>query len=127
MLDPRVTSRTHTAHGVVIKLGATEVATAVQRGARARATEHRVLVNGEPGIVALSAKTGRPLGVMACTVVDGRIVETLSVTDPERLAAIDLPTTARTPPSGRKNSRPPALRKTGVPYDPPGILPGGGG
>jgi RNA polymerase sigma-70 factor (ECF subfamily) len=28
---------------------------------------------------------------MACTVVDGRIVEILSTTDPDRLAAMDLP------------------------------------
>jgi hypothetical protein len=75
---------------MTFELGATEVATTVQRGARARTTAQRILVNGEPGIVAWSAK-GRPLGVMACTVVAGRIVEILSVTDPKRLAAMDLP------------------------------------
>jgi RNA polymerase sigma-70 factor (ECF subfamily) len=53
-------------------------------------TARRVLVNGEPGIVAWGAN-GKPVGVMACTVVDGRIVEILSMTDPERLAAMDLP------------------------------------
>jgi RNA polymerase sigma factor (sigma-70 family) len=90
VLDPDVMWRTHTAHGVVVKLGATEVAIAAQRGARAKATAQRVLVNGEPGIVAWGEK-GKPLGVMACTVVDGRIVELLSVTDPKRLAAMDLP------------------------------------
>jgi hypothetical protein len=31
------------------------------------------------------------MSVMACTVVDGRIVEMVSVTDPERLAAMELP------------------------------------
>ena len=36
-------------------------------------------------------REGQAVGVMACTVVDGRIVEILSVTDPERLAAMDLP------------------------------------
>jgi RNA polymerase sigma factor (sigma-70 family) len=90
VLDPDVVWRTHTAHGVVVKTGAVEVATAVQRGARARPTAQRVLVNGDPGIVSWGAK-GKPLGVMACNVVHGRIVEILSVTDPERLAAIDLP------------------------------------
>lgn len=49
-----------------------------------------VLVNGEPGILAWNAN-GNPRSVMACTVVDGRIVEILSVSDPERLAAMDLP------------------------------------
>ena len=90
VLDPDVTARTHTAHGVVVRIGATEVATTLRRGTRAKATAHRVLVNGEPGVLAWSAK-GRPLGVMSCTVVDGRIVEILSVTDPKRLATMDLP------------------------------------
>ena len=56
----------------------------------AKLTARRVLVNGEPGIVAWG-ENGKPRSVMACTVVDGRIVEMLSVTDPERLAAMDLP------------------------------------
>jgi RNA polymerase sigma-70 factor (ECF subfamily) len=90
LLDPDVTWRTHTAHGVVVKLGATEVATAVQRGARVKATARPVLVDGEPGIVAW-AENGRPLGVLACTVVDGRIVEIVSLRDPGRLASMDLP------------------------------------
>lgn len=90
VLDPDVISRTHTPHGMVVRLGATEVATRMVRGARAKATAQRVLVNGEPGMVAWGAK-GKPLGVMACIVVDGRIVEILSVTDPKRLAATDLP------------------------------------
>jgi hypothetical protein len=75
---------------VVVRLGAAEVAGRTQRGARAAVTARRVLVNGEPGIVAWGAN-GKPVGVMACTVVDGRIVEILSMTDPERLAAMDLP------------------------------------
>lgn len=49
-----------------------------------------ILVNGEPGVVVYAAN-GRPLSVMACTVVGGRIVEILSMTDPERLAAMDVP------------------------------------
>jgi RNA polymerase sigma-70 factor (ECF subfamily) len=58
---------------------------------RPNATKARpVLVNGEPGIVAWGAN-GKPLGVMACTVVNGRIVEILSIRDPQRLAAMDLP------------------------------------
>jgi len=49
------------------------------------------MVNGEPGFVVISDRTGKPLGVMACSVADGRIVEMVSVTDPERLASMDLP------------------------------------
>ncbi|WP_211229329.1 sigma-70 family RNA polymerase sigma factor [Nakamurella lactea] len=90
LLDPDVTWRTRTAHGVTVRLGATEVAAHAERGARARATAQRVLVNGEPGVVAWSAG-GRPLGVLACTVVDGRIVEIRSMRDPDQLAAMNLP------------------------------------
>jgi len=93
VLDPDVAWRTHTARGVVVRLGATEVAARAQLGAHAKVSARRVLVNGEPGIMAWSAD-GRPRSVMACTVVDGRIIEMLSVTDPERLAAMDLPTPA---------------------------------
>src|SRR5579863_2150030 len=79
VLDPDVMTRTHTARGVVVKRGAPEVATTVLRQARAKSTARRVLVNGEPGMAAWTA-TGRPVGVMGCIVVDGRIVEILSVT-----------------------------------------------
>ncbi len=89
VLDPAVTWRTHTARGVVLRLGASEVAARAQRGARAKGTARPVLVNGEPGIVAWSM-TGTPMSVMACTVVDERIVEIVSVTDPHRLASMDL-------------------------------------
>ncbi len=90
VLDPEVTWRAHTARGVVVRLGATEVASRAQHGIDAKVTARRVLVNDEPGIAAWGAN-GKPHSVMACTVVDGRIVEIVSVTDPERLAAMDLP------------------------------------
>jgi RNA polymerase sigma-70 factor (ECF subfamily) len=90
VLDPDVTWRTYTRHGVVMGLGAAEAASRVQRAARAAVTARPVLVNGEPGVVVWAAN-GKPVGVMACTVTDGRIVEILSVTDGERLAAMDLP------------------------------------
>jgi RNA polymerase sigma factor (sigma-70 family) len=90
VLDPDVTWRSYTARGVVIRLGAAEVATRAQRGARATVTARPVLVNGEPGVVVWD-RDGRPVSVMACTVVDDRIVEILSIQDPERLAAMDLP------------------------------------
>ncbi|GAB1509720.1 sigma-70 family RNA polymerase sigma factor [Actinophytocola sp. KF-1] len=90
VLDPDVTWRAHTTRGVVVRLGATAVAGIAQRGARATVTARPALVNGEPGIIAWRAD-GTPLAVMACTVADGRIVDILSVTDPDRLAAMDLP------------------------------------
>ena len=42
-----------------------------------------------PGSCSGTRRAGR--GVMACTVVDGRIVDMLSVIDPKRLAEMDLP------------------------------------
>jgi RNA polymerase sigma factor (sigma-70 family) len=90
VLDPDVTWRSYTARGVVIRLGAAEVADRAQRGARATVTARPVLVNGEPGVVVWD-RNGKPVSVMACTVVDDRIVEILSIQDPERLAAMDLP------------------------------------
>ncbi|GAA4751871.1 sigma-70 family RNA polymerase sigma factor [Nocardioides endophyticus] len=90
VLDPDVTWRVHTPRGVIVRSGATEVAAKAQRGIHTKVVARRVLVNGEPGIVAWDP-SGRARSAMACTVVDGRIVEMVSVTDPERLAAIDLP------------------------------------
>jgi RNA polymerase sigma factor (sigma-70 family) len=46
------------------------------------------LVNGAAGVVV--APRGRPFSVMAFTVREGRIVEIDAVTDPERLARLDL-------------------------------------
>jgi RNA polymerase sigma-70 factor (ECF subfamily) len=48
------------------------------------------LVNGAPGFAAWNPD-GRLRAVMACTVVDGRIVEMESITDPRQLASVDLP------------------------------------
>jgi RNA polymerase sigma factor (sigma-70 family) len=90
VLDPDVTWRAYNGRGVVVRRGATEVAARAQRGARAQVSTCPVVVNGEPGFVVSDLK-GKPLGVMACTVADGRIVEMVSVTDPERLASMDLP------------------------------------
>jgi RNA polymerase sigma-70 factor (ECF subfamily) len=49
-----------------------------------------VLVNGLPGLVAWREE-GVPLSVVAFTVVDGRIAGIAVVTDPARLASMDLP------------------------------------
>jgi RNA polymerase sigma-70 factor (ECF subfamily) len=90
VLDPDVTWRAYTGRGVVVRRGATEVATRARRGAQAQVNTFPVVVNGEPGFV-VSDRKGKPLGIMACTVADGRIIEMVSVTDPERLASMDLP------------------------------------
>jgi RNA polymerase sigma-70 factor (ECF subfamily) len=71
-------------------VGAAEVAGPVLRGARSMTSVLPVLVNGEPGFVAWGAN-GKVLGVGACTVVDGRIVELLTVSDSKRLDTMGLP------------------------------------
>ncbi|GAA4849609.1 sigma-70 family RNA polymerase sigma factor [Luteimicrobium xylanilyticum] len=90
VLDPDVVWTTHTSHGTTVRLGSTELARQAVRGRDARVTGRRVLVDGEPGIMTWGP-TGKPLGLMACTVVEDRIVEVTSVLDARVLAAIDLP------------------------------------
>lgn len=90
VLDPDVTWRSYTARGTVMHLGATEVMAAAQRGRHMAIVGDRVLVNGEPGVL-FRGRGGKPVSVMACTVVDGRIVDVVALVDPVRLAAIDLP------------------------------------
>jgi RNA polymerase sigma-70 factor (ECF subfamily) len=89
VLDPDVTWRAFTPRGKIVKLGATQVVAAVRHGRRATIVARRVLVNGEPGI--LTWINGKPVSVMACTVINGRIVDVLALLDPIRLAAMDLP------------------------------------
>ncbi len=90
LLDPEITWRTYTPHGVVVKLGVTDVLAAAERGARAATIARRVLVNGNPGILTWS-RTGKPLSLMSCTVRDGKIVDVVALLDPARLATMDLP------------------------------------
>jgi RNA polymerase sigma factor (sigma-70 family) len=92
LLDPEVTWRSRTRHGLVVRQGAEEIATRAQRGARSSDVRAAV-VNGLPGVASYAAN-GRLVGVMACTVVDGRIVAIESVSDPDRLAEIGTVTSA---------------------------------
>lgn len=90
VLDPDVCWRTHTAKGVVVRRGATEVAGVLERGTGAEVVARCVLVNGEPGIMVWDTQ-GKPRAVMACTVVDGQIIEMQSVIASSTLATMDLP------------------------------------
>jgi RNA polymerase sigma-70 factor (ECF subfamily) len=90
VLDPEVRLTVDTPDGVVVTLGATEVAAGAQRSAGAAARGRAVLVNGLPGLVSWR-EDGVPLSVIAFTVVDGRIGGIAVVTDPARLASMDLP------------------------------------
>ncbi|MFG1706600.1 sigma-70 family RNA polymerase sigma factor [Nonomuraea sp. M3C6] len=90
VLDPEVRLTVDTPDGAVVILGATQVAAGAQLGASAAARGRAVLVNGLPGIVSWR-EDGSPLSVIAFTVVDGRIAGIATVTDPARLASMDLP------------------------------------
>ncbi|HEX3786476.1 MAG TPA: sigma-70 family RNA polymerase sigma factor [Pseudonocardiaceae bacterium] len=90
VLDPAVKLTVDTADGVVVVLGATKVAAGAQLSAAAAGWGRAVLVDGRPGVVSWRAD-GAPLSVMAFTVAEGRIVAVTVVTDPARLASMDLP------------------------------------
>lgn len=90
LLDPEVTWHRHTAHGTTTTVGAGEVLSYLHHGDPARLEVRRVAVNGEPGLL-VWGPSGRPLGLMACTVADGRIVRIDSIVDAQRLARMELP------------------------------------
>lgn len=90
VLDPEVSWQRFTATGVTVGTGFDAVVDAVRRGQGTRVQARRVLVNGEPGILA-SGPTGRPISVMACTVEDGKLVGIVSIIDPVRLSQLQLP------------------------------------
>ncbi|WIY05381.1 sigma-70 family RNA polymerase sigma factor [Amycolatopsis mongoliensis] len=88
VLDPDVKLTVDTPDGVVVVLGATNVAAGARFGAASGG--RAVLVGGLPGVVAWR-EDGSPLSVVAFTVVDGRIAGIAAVADPARLASMDLP------------------------------------
>lgn len=90
VLDPDLTWTRRTARDEVVFIGANAVLEAVRRGDPSRIEARRVSVNGAPGIL-VWGPTGKPVGLMACTVVGGRIVDVDSLLDPARLARMDLP------------------------------------
>ncbi|MGZ3119546.1 sigma-70 family RNA polymerase sigma factor [Streptomyces sp. H62] len=90
VLDPDVRRTVQTSDGVIVTLGATEVATGARLSADAAVRGRAVLVNGRPGVMSWHAD-GTPLSVVAFTVAEGRITDITVVVDPVRLAAADLP------------------------------------
>jgi hypothetical protein len=90
VLDPAVQLTVDTPDGAVVILGATKVAAGAQLAARAAARGQAVFLSGLPGVVSWR-EDGAPLSVMAFTVADGRITGIAAVTDPARLASMDLP------------------------------------
>ncbi|MFD4633050.1 sigma-70 family RNA polymerase sigma factor [Streptomyces sp. NPDC058284] len=90
VLDPEVKLTVDTPDGVLVTLGATRIAAGAQLSSAAAARGRAVLVNGLAGIMAWR-EDGSPLSVVSFDVEDGRIVRISVVTDPAKLAAVELP------------------------------------
>lgn len=93
VLDPEVELTVDTPSGVFVTLGATKVAAGAQLSAGAAVRGRAVRVNGLPGMISWR-EDGIALSVLAFTVVDGRITAVTVVTDPAKLALMDLPAPA---------------------------------
>ncbi|MBZ4323589.1 RNA polymerase sigma factor SigJ [Streptomyces huiliensis] len=90
LLDPDVVARSDggPSRAFSVVRGAEAVARQASRFARVAESARPALVNGAAGVVATAG--GAPFSVLAFTVVDDRIVALDILTDPERLAALDL-------------------------------------
>jgi RNA polymerase sigma-70 factor (ECF subfamily) len=86
VLAPDVELQARGPEGTVVVRGASEVAARARMGARPDALARPVLVDGLPGVLIIAA--GRPVTVMAFTVVDGAITAIHVLTDPDRLAQV---------------------------------------
>ncbi|MEU8502124.1 hypothetical protein AB0C86_36225 [Streptomyces lavendulae] len=76
--------------GEIVVLGATKIAAGTQSAAGAATLGRPALVNGSPGVISWHAD-GSPLSVLAFTVAHDRITRITAVTDPAKLALMDLP------------------------------------
>ncbi|MFD0683885.1 sigma-70 family RNA polymerase sigma factor [Actinomadura fibrosa] len=89
VLDPDVKLTVDTPGGVVVTLGATEVASGARMFSGQAARHRPVLVNGVPGHMSWRSD-GTPLSVIAFTVIERRITGIHIVVDPAKLASIHL-------------------------------------
>ncbi|WP_406230730.1 sigma-70 family RNA polymerase sigma factor [Nocardia sp. NBC_01009] len=90
VLDPNVKLTVDTPDGMVVTLGATEVAAGARMFSGEVARHRPVLVNGVPGHMSWRPD-GSPLSVIAVTVTEGWITAIHIVVDPAKLASIHLP------------------------------------
>ncbi|GGP79574.1 sigma-70 family RNA polymerase sigma factor [Streptosporangium pseudovulgare] len=90
VLDPNVKLTVDTPGGMVVTLGATEVAAGARMFSGEVARQRPVLVNGIPGHMSWRSD-GTPLSAIAFTVAEGRITGIHIVVDPAELASIQLP------------------------------------
>ncbi|WP_433890402.1 sigma-70 family RNA polymerase sigma factor [Streptomyces sp. CA-111067] len=90
VLDPEVRLTVDTPAGEVVTLGATRVAASAQLGASAAVHGRPALLGTRPAVISWRAD-GSPLSVLAFTVTATRITEITALTDPAKLALMDLP------------------------------------
>ncbi|MGO4758183.1 sigma factor-like helix-turn-helix DNA-binding protein, partial [Streptomyces sp. 2MCAF27] len=90
VLDPDVVARSDggTLRPSLLRRGAADVASQAITFARLAEAARPVLINGSPGVV--SVAEGRVVSVMAFTIRGGRITALDILTDPERIAGLDL-------------------------------------
>ncbi|MBO0652463.1 sigma-70 family RNA polymerase sigma factor [Streptomyces triculaminicus] len=90
VLDPDVVARSDggTLLPSALRRGAAEVASQAITFARFAEAGRPALINGTPGVVAFAQ--GRPMSVMAFTIQGDRVIALDILTDPERLARLDL-------------------------------------
>ncbi|MGW3563720.1 sigma-70 family RNA polymerase sigma factor [Streptomyces sp. NPDC000941] len=90
VLDPDVVARSDggTLRPSLLRRGAADVASQAITFARIAEAARPVLINGSPGVV--SVAEGRVVSVMAFTIRGGRITALDILTDPERIAGMDL-------------------------------------
>lgn len=105
VLDPDVVLRSDGGERLphLLARGARAVADSSVAYATLAEPSRPVLVNGSPG--ALGMENGRPASVVSFTVVDGRIVAMDILTDPARVAALNLPALGLGPPTASPGRR----------------------
>jgi RNA polymerase sigma factor (sigma-70 family) len=87
LLDPEIVLHADTPGGSKILRGAIDVARGAMAYSARAAFARRALINGTAGLVAVAH--GRPIAVMAFSVVDGTIATLDIIADPDRLARLD--------------------------------------
>ena len=88
ILNPGLSWHRSNAHGHMVQMGANEVLAAIRRGDPDKIEIRKVNVNGEPGLLVLTT-SGHRLGLMACTVADGRMVGIVSITSRKLLERLN--------------------------------------
>lgn len=90
LLNPGLTWHRSSARGHMVRMGANEVLAAIRRGDPDRIEVRKIDVNGEPGLLVLTA-CGHRLVLMACTEADGSLVGIVSITSRKLLERLRLP------------------------------------